>query len=362
MAAVIMSLLSHADVHSQSIDLPNLIHSEDELDQLLSRPSAAVTAAVRQLRSPLLVLGASGKMGPSLCALAKRAAEAGGHKLEVIAVSRFSDRAAREWLDARGVRTIPADLLERRCYADLPDSATIVYLVGLKFGTQQNPSQTWAVNTLVPSHVAERYPDARIVALSTGNVYPFVSVTSQGATEKDMPAPVGDYASAALARERLFEYHSRKQGTPMVLLRLNYAVDLRYGVLVDIAQKVWNRERIDLSAGYLNCIWQGDANDMILRSFDLVASPPAIFNLTGSSVLSVRELARRFGELLGRPATLVGSEADTALLSNSQGLRAKLGDPPTPLDRIMEWTAHWIAHGGKTLGKPTHFDTRTGQF
>ena len=346
----------------QPAKLPDQIHSEEELDEVLSRPSTALIASVRQLRSPLLVLGASGKMGPSLCVLARRAAQAAGNGLTVTAVSRFSAPRGRDWLEARGVRTLAADLLERRSFEDLPEAANIVYLIGLKFGTQQNPSLTWAVNTLVPSLVAERYPKARIVALSTGNVYPFAPAKSQGATEQDAPAPVGEYAGAALARERVFEYHSRKLGIPIVLLRLNYAADLRYGVLVDIAEKVWKNEPIDLSAGYLNCIWQGDANDMILRAFDLASTPPAIFNLTGPSALSVRKLASRFGELMGRPVNTIGKEEATALLSNSARLCAKLGQPSTPLDRVIEWTANWVAHGGATLGKPTHFDSRSGQY
>jgi nucleoside-diphosphate-sugar epimerase len=341
---------------------PDSIQSEDELDELLTTPRDGLIRAIRQYHRPLVVLGASGKMGPSLCVLARRAAQAAGSELRVIAVSRFSDGRARDWLEARGVETLQMDLLDRRAFDQLPDSANVIYLVGQKFGTQQNPSLTWAVNTLVPSHVAERYPASRVVALSTGNVYPFVNPATLGAGEDHPPAPVGEYASAALARERIFEYYSIKHTTPMVLLRLNYAVELRYGVLVDIAQRIWNRQPLEVSAGYLNCIWQGDANDMILRSLELCSSPPAVYNLTGPAVLSVRTLAERLAELMERRVELAGSEEPTALLSRSERLCARLGTPPTPLDRVIEWTAQWIRKGGFTLGKPTHFEVRTGQY
>ncbi len=342
--------------------LPDQIQNETDLDELLSRPSAALVQFISRLESPLVVLGAGGKMGPSLCRLARRAADAAGHTLRVIAVSRFSDHRSRAWLEAHGIETIQCDLFDRQAVADLPSSTNLVYLVGLKFGTQQAPWLTWAANTLVPARVAERYPAARLVALSTGNVYPFVPVQSGGATEADLPAPVGEYGNTALARERIFEYFSRAQGTPVVLLRLNYAVEMRYGVLVDIARKVWADEPIDLGMGFLNCIWQGDANEMILRSLELAASPAAVFNLTGPAVLSVRELAERFGELMGRRPRLAGKEAPTALLNNPAALCARLGPPSMPLEKVMEWTADWVMHSGATLGKPTHFEVRTGSF
>jgi nucleoside-diphosphate-sugar epimerase len=342
--------------------LPEIIESEEQLDDVLTRPQPARVEAIRQMKSPLVVLGASGKMGPSLCVLARRAAEAARHPLKVIAASRFSDTRAREWLERHGVETVGCDLLERRSLESMPDSTNVIYLVGLKFGTQQNPALTWAVNTLAPTHVSERYPAARLVALSTGNVYPFVPRAGGGATEDTCPAPLGEYAGAALARERIFEYHSRRQNSLVVLLRLNYAVELRYGVLIDIAQKVWRNETIDLSAGYLNCLWQGDANDMILRSLPLASSPPALFNLTGPEVLSVRQLAGQFGELMGKRPQFAGTEAATALLSDSSRLCSRLGPPPTPIEVVVRWVSHWVANSGPTLGKPTHFEVRTGEF
>jgi nucleoside-diphosphate-sugar epimerase len=344
------------------MNLPSSLETEQAVDELLSRPSPALVKFITQRQSPLLVLGASGKMGPSLCNLARRAAQAAKHELRILAVSRFSDSQSRAWLESHGIETIGCDLLDRQALAKLPDSANLVYLVGLKFGTQQTPWMTWAVNTLVPSRVAERFPAARIVALSSGNVYPFVPVQSGGATEATVPAPVGEYANTALARERIFEYCSRAQGTPTVLLRLNYAVEMRYGVLVDIAQKVWTNAPVDLSTGYLNCIWQGDANELILRAFELTTSPASVYNLTGPSALSVRELAHRFGELMQRTPNFVGTEAPTALLNNPAALCARLGAPATPLEPLLQWTADWIKRGGATLGKPTHFEVRSGTF
>jgi nucleoside-diphosphate-sugar epimerase len=322
-------------------------------------------------------------MGPTLCVLARRAADAAGHPLEVVAVSRFSDEATRRWLEAKGVRTLCLDLLDRGAVAHLPDSGHVVYLVGFKFGTARDPAHTWAVNTLVPAHVAERYPRAAMVALSTGNVYPLVPAPARagpwspdhgpgqetraergrgtGSVETDPLTPLGEYANAAVARERLFEFFARQNGAPLVIVRLNYAVDLRYGVLVDLARKVHAGEPVDVTTGYFNCIGQADANDMILRALALAQTPPLVLNLTGA-VLSVREVALRFGELLGRPVRLVGTEAGTALLSNPARAYALLGPPPTPVEQLIRWTADWIKHGGRLLDKPTHFETRDGKY
>jgi nucleoside-diphosphate-sugar epimerase len=342
--------------------LPETVGSEEALDELLSQPGSALIDDIRQLQSPLVVLGAAGKMGPTLCALARRAAEAAEHKLEIIAVSRFSNRQSQQWFKQQGIRTISCDLLEPDNVRTLPDSPNVVYLVGLKFGTQQNPSLTWAANTLAPTYATERYHNSRIVALSTGNVYPFVPTDGPGADEGQALAPIGEYGLAALARERLFEYHSRRLGTRVVLLRLNYAIELRYGVLRDIAERIWSNEPIDLSVGHLNCIWQGDANSLILRSFALASSPPAVLNLTGPGMLSVRELALEFAQLMNRSARLTGCESETALLSNSAKLCQELGTPQTPLALVMKWIADWLKSEGASLGKPTHYEIRSGQF
>lgn len=340
---------------------PSRLADEAALDDWMTRPSDALSAFVASLRGPLVVLGAGGKMGPSLCVLARRAAEAAGRDLDVVAISRFSDPAAREWLEARDVRTMSCDLMEDDLAA-LPDAENVLYLVGLKFGTERAPARTWAVNTLIPARVCERYAGSRIVALSSGNVYPFVPVASSGSVETDTLTPLGEYPNACVARERIFEYAAERHEGSGVLVRLNYAVDLRYGVLVDLAQRIAAGEPIDLTMGYLNCIWQRDANDAILRALALAEAPMRPLNLTGTQVLPVRTLAERLAELMDRPASFVGQEAETALLSNVTQMVETLGAPETPLDVVLRWTADWIAHNQPTLGKPTRFEVRDGQY
>jgi nucleoside-diphosphate-sugar epimerase len=342
--------------------MADLIQTETELEDLLTQPRPVLVEFIRNLPSPLVVLGAGGKMGPTLAVLARRAADAAGHRLDIIAVSRFSDERARAWLESRGVTTLSVDLLEPTAIPKLPDAANVIYLVGLKFGTRENPSLTWAVNTLASAHAAERYTSSRIVALSTGNVYPMAPVASGGATEKHPLTPLGEYANAAVARERVFEYYSDKNATPMALMRLNYAVELRYGVLVDIARRIWAEEPVDVSNGFFNCIWQGDANEMVLRSLALADSPARAWNLTSPDVMRVRDVADRFAQLLGKPARFVGKEAETALVSNSAKLCAELGRPATSLDTVIRWTAHWVKTAGRYLNKPTHFEVRDGSY
>jgi hypothetical protein len=351
-------MLEPAVVH----DLPHQISTEDELDELLTRPAAQLIQAVKSFSSPLLILGAGGKMGPTLAVLARRASQASGHPLEIIAASRFTDQNARQWLEERGVSTISADLMDRSALERLPDASNVIYLVGRKFGTQENPSLSWALNALVPSRVAERFTKARIVALSTGNVYPLVDADSRGATEDHPLTPLGEYSNAAVARERIFQYYSCEQSTPVALIRLNYAVELRYGVLVDIASRIWNGQPVDLSNGWLNCIWQGDANDMILRALNLASSPAAAWNLTGPAKLQVRQLAIQLAGLLGRNPAFTGQESTSALLSNADRLCQQLGQPPTPLDIVLRWTAHWIKSNRRLLGKSTHFEVRDGKY
>ncbi len=342
--------------------MPDTIRTEAELLETMTRPRPVLVEAMRTLSSPLVILGAGGKMGPSLAILCRRAADAARANLEVIAVSRFTDDRARADLEDWGVSTLRADLMDRSAFARLPDAANLLYLVGLKFGTSQNPALTWATNTLIPAYTAERYPQARIAALSTGNVYPLTPVAGRGSQESDPLTPLGEYSNACVARERIFEYYSAINKNPMVLLRLSYALDLRYGVLVDIAQKVYRGEPVDVSMAKMNCIWQGDANEMIVRSLALAASPPLPLNLVGSGHYSIREMALRFGELLGREVTFTGIEADRALLSDASRLRALLGEPPTPIEPVMQWTAEWIRSNGRLLNKPTHFEVRDGGY
>jgi dTDP-4-dehydrorhamnose reductase len=338
------------------------IRNESDLEDVLMRPSAGLIDFVKTLSGPLLILGAGGKMGPTLAGLARCAAAASQHPLEVIAVSRFGDAQSRQWLEARGVKTLSCDLLDTEALARLPDAETIVYLVGLKFGTARSPAATWAINTLVPARACERFPHSRIVALSTGNVYPLSDASRRGSIESDPLTPLGEYANAAVGRERIFEFQSGRDGTAITLLRLCYAVELRYGVLADIARRVFTDQPIALSNGSFNCIWQGDANDMILRALPLAESPPSVWNLCRPEVFSVRAVANRLGELLGRTPHFVDEESKTALLVNAERICARLGPPPTTLETMLAWTAHWVESSGRDLGKPTHFDVRDGNY
>ena len=339
-----------------------MIRTDEELDELLSRPSEADAAAVRSLSGELLLLGVGGKMGPSLAVRAARAVNKAGTKLRILGVSRFSDASSRRHLEAAGVETITADLLADERLAALPDAANVIYLAARKFGSTGNESLTWAMNTWLPAQVARRYQGARIVAFSSGNVYPLVPVSSGGATEATPPDPVGEYAMSVLGRERMFEHFSRQYGTRVALLRLNYAVELRYGVLADIARKVLERRPIDLSMGYVNVIWQGDANSVCLRSFALCATPPAVLNLTGPEALSVRDLAEEFGRRFGVDPVLRGAEAATALLNNAARCHARFGRPSVTVTELIDWTAAWVQRGGVSWNKPTHYETRTGKF
>ncbi|MBI3848758.1 MAG: NAD-dependent epimerase/dehydratase family protein [Verrucomicrobia bacterium] len=344
------------------LDLPEQIETEEQLDELLTRPSATLLDFIKTVSSPLVVLGAGGKMGPTLAVLAKRAATAANHPLDVIAVSRFSDTRARQWLESQGVRTLSCDLLAERAVKQLPEAENLIYMVGLKFGTGQNPAATWAMNTIVPARVMERYPRARLVALSTGNVYPLTEVSRGGSVETDPLTPLGEYANATVGRERIFEFYSCAQDTPVALLRLFYAVELRYGVLVDIGRKVSTGQPIELANGYFNCIWQRDANDLVLRALSLTSSPPSVWNLCRPEIFSVRAVAARFGELFGRPPQLVGKEAPTSLIGNPTRLCAQLGRPSVQLETMLRWIAHWLKQGGRNLGRPTHFEVRDGNY
>ena len=345
------------------------ICSEQELDDLLSEPSDADRAAMRAIEGGLLILGAGGKMGPSLARRARSAAhQAGmpaGTSKSIVAVSRFSNRAAERQLQDAGIETISADLLDFSQLARLPDAENVIFMAARKFGSAgaaHLAHLTWASNAYLPARVAERYRQARIVAFSSGNVYPFVPVASGGATEETAPDPVGEYAQSVLARERMFEFFSARHGTRVCLLRLNYAVELRYGVLRDIGVRVFEGRPVNVSMGHVNAIWQGDANSVCLRSFALCESPPAVLNLTGPETLSVRDIARRFGQLFGREPVFEGREADTALLNNAARCHRFFGAPSVSAETAIVWTAEWIRRGGVGWDKPTHFETRDGRF
>ncbi len=339
-----------------------MIHNEEELEEALSRPTEADVAAMGALEGDLLLLGASGKMGPSLASLARRASEAAGVKRRVIGAARFSAAGSRETLERMGVETLVCDLLDRRSVEALPDCKNVLFMAGQKFGTSANQALTWANNTYAPAVAAERFRDSRIVAFSTGNVYPLTPVDAGGPTEDDPIGPVGEYAQSALARERIFEFFSTRNGTPTAILRLNYAIDLRYGVLRDIGDRVFAGDPIDLTTGHANVIWQRDANSVALRAFAHAASPPFVVNLTGAATISVRRVAERFGELYGKQPVFSGAEAPTALLSNAKRCAEMFGPGTASLEEMIEWTAAWVSSGGADLGKPTHFQQRDGKF
>ncbi len=342
--------------------MTNWIQSEAELEDRLSTPSAEDVAFFRDLDGDLMVIGVAGKMGPSLAQRAVRAVRASGVPRRIIGVSRFSTPSSELFLQQAGVETLRADLLDAGAVAALPDARNIIYMAGRKFGSTGAESLTWAMNAYLPALVAERYPHSRIVAFSSGNVYPLVPLDSGGATEETTPAPVGEYAQSVLARERIFEHFSRCHETPVALLRLNYAIDLRYGVLLDIGRKVFEGQSVDVTMGAANVIWQGDANSVALRSLAHCQSPPLILNLTGLETLSIRSLAQRFGEIFGKTPVLEGREAPTALLNNASRCCRMFGAPSVTVEQMIEWTARWIMSEGPTLNKPTHFESRDGKF
>ncbi|MBN1876071.1 MAG: NAD(P)-dependent oxidoreductase [Anaerolineae bacterium] len=339
-----------------------LITSEEDLDLRLSEPTPGVLAALRGLDSDLLILGVGGKMGPTLARMAARALRDIGSPYTVYGISRFSQPVQREQLEAWGVQTVACDLLDRRAVAALPDSLNLIYMVGQKFGTGADPALTWAINTYVPALVAERYSSARVVVFSTGNVYPLTPVVAGGSQEGDDLGPQGDYAHSCVGRERVFTYFSQRTGLRCALMRLNYAIALRYGVLVDIARRVWVREPVDVTMGAFNAIWQGDANAQALALLSHCAVPPFVLNVTGPETISVRRVAERFGELFNIPVTFTGIETPTALLSNAAKSQYLFGYPGITLPQMIAWTASWVQQGGSFLDKPTHFEARDGKY
>lgn len=339
-----------------------MITSVQDLEDQLSRPTDEDVSAMNALDGDLLILGAGGKMGPSLAALARRAADLAGSRKRIIAVSRFSDEKLRSQLSSQNIETIACDLLEPGALTKLPDITNVVFMAARKFGTSGSEHLTWAMNTFLPGMVAERYRNSRIVAFSTGNVYPLTDVTDGGAVESTPVEPKGEYAQSALGRERMFEYGSQRWGTAVTILRLNYAVELRYGVLADIASAVFERRPIDLRMGYANVIWQRDANSVCLRSFPQCQSPPLVLNLTGPETLSVRRVAKEFSQKFGVEPIFEFEESTTALLSNSSKVHRLLGCPSVTAAEIIDWLADWIRNRRPMLNKPTHFHARDGKF
>jgi nucleoside-diphosphate-sugar epimerase len=338
------------------------IGTVQELEEQLSRPTEADVAALAKMYGDLLILGAGGKMGPSLCRLARRAADEALANKRIIAVSRFADQASRHDFAAHNIETIACDLLEPGALAKLPDARNVIFMAARKFGTTGAEHLTWAMNTFLPGLVAERYRDSRIVTFSTGNVYPLKHLSEGGSVESDPVDAQGEYAQSALGRERMFEYGSHRWGTPVVILRLNYAAELRYGVLVDIALAVYEHRPLDIRMGHVNVLWQRDANSYCLRSFPHCQSPPLVLNITGPETLSVRLLAEEFGRRFGLKPVFSGEESDTALLSNAAKAHHLFGRPTVGAEQAIDSVAHWIRSGGPLLNKPTHFATRDGKF
>jgi nucleoside-diphosphate-sugar epimerase len=334
----------------------------EQLEDALSTPTEGVVEVLGRLPGDLVVLGAGGKMGPTLARMARRASDAAGVRRRILAVSRFTSEAAETSLRAHGVETVRCDLLDPAQLASLPEAANIVLMTGFKFGATGQEARAWAMNVWLPAEVCRKYRTSRIVAFSTGNVYGLAPVALGGSVEEDPLRPQGDYSMSCLGRERLLEYFSRSLEIPLAVLRLNYACECRYGVLADVARKVWVGEPLDLTMGHLNALWQGDANAWALQAFAHAASPPCALNLAGPELLSVRRLGELFGRLLEKAVTYRGTEAADAFLSNSQRAVRLFGYPRVGVRQMAEWIAAWVQAGGASLGKPTHYEVRDGNF
>lgn len=336
--------------------------TEQWLDNLLSTPSPALIEDIIKIKGDIMVLGAGGKMGPTLCLLAKNACRKANINKRIIAVSRFSNNEVLQLLKDNDIETISADLMQEGALSTLPDCENIIYMAGRKFGTVGNEYLTWAVNACLPTIVSQRYKNSNIVVFSSGNIYPFVPIHSGGCDESTKTIPVGEYAMSCLARERIFEYGSKIYGTNVIIYRLSYAIELRYGVIHDIATKILNGEAISVSTPVFNCIWQGDANEIAIRSLLHCTCPANKVNVTGPEMISVKHIALKLGKLLGKKPVFNGEEGINALLSNASKSIRIFGYPTYSINEIIEMQAKWLLNGGKSLGKPTHFEERKGNF
>ena len=338
--------------------LPDRFEDVDALEEFMSRPGPGLAVDLAATDGDIMILGVGGKMGPTLARLARRAAP----ERRVVGVARFSEPGLEEKLQGWGVETIRCDLLERDAVAVLPKLPNVIFMAGRKFGTSGNLELTWAMNALVPAIVADVFGDSRIVALSTGNVYPFADAAGGGATEETAPDPMGEYAQSCLGRERMFQYFSERHGTTGRIIRLNYAIDTRYGVLWDVAARVFRGEAIDVTTAHVNVIWQGDANSHILRSLRHCTAPTSPLNVSGASAVGIRGLARAFGERLGKKVKIAGAESEACWLVNTKECARLFGPPRVPLEAMIDWVADWVARGLPSLEKPTAYDSRDGSF
>ncbi len=341
---------------------PDVIEDENQLEEILTTPYRETVRDLAELKGDIIILGAGGKIGPYLAITAAKAIKCSNIDKKVYAVSRFTRKEIVDKLKKYGVEIISADLSNRNDVEKLPNVENVIFMVGKKFGTVESPEETWITNTYIPALVSEKFNKSNFVVFSTGNVYPFVNVWSGGATEDTKVSGIGEYAWSAIARERIFTYFAKKYNFKAIFIRLNYACELRYGVLVDIATKIVKGEPIDVTMGFVNVIWQGDVHNIVLRAFKYVSNPPRILNVTGPELISVRWLARELGKMIGKDPIIVGKEAEDALISNAAECFRLFGYPKVPLKLMMQWVAHWVKTGKPIYNLPTHFEIRSGEF
>ncbi|EPR67595.1 NAD-dependent epimerase/dehydratase family protein [Cyclobacterium qasimii] len=336
--------------------------SIEELEEILSKPTAGLVEDIKKINGDILILGVAGKMGPSLAKLASRAFKDAGINKKVIGVSRFSDPKMKTDLENHGVICITADLLDDEALQALPEAENVIYMAGKKFGTTGQEHSTWAMNAYLPGRVATKYKNSKIVVFSSGNIYPFMHYASGGALESTPPEPIGEYAQSCLGRERVFEYFSHQYNIPMLMYRLNYAIDMRYGNLLEICKMVNTEKPINLRSGHMNVIWQGDANEIAIRSLLHTTSPPKILNVTGPETISIKQVAEKFGQLLNKKPVFINEPEPNVLLNNASLCHQLFGYPTVSLLTMIEMTVQWVQQDGETLNKPTHFQEREGKF
>lgn len=344
------------------VAIPEVLRTDGEVDELMARATPELVGLMKRLEGDIAILGIAGKMGLTLGALAVNASRVAGVKRKVYGISRFSDAGAVNLLEQAGIIPVRCDLLEREAVKALPQVPNVIFMAGRKFGTDGEEPLTWAMNTIVPAHVCEHFAKSRIVAFSTGCVYPLIPLERVGCVETDMPAPVGEYAQSCLGRERTFEYFSRCNKTQVCLVRLNYALDVRYGVIHDLARTIWEGRPVNRTVSHFNGIWQGDANAQALLALEHCAAPATILNVTGPETLSVVTVAGMLGGLLGKPVAYSGEAGPVAYLNNAARAHGLFGYPRIPLSHVIRWTAEWVKQGGRSLGKPTHFEVANGKY